>query len=611
MIPLLVVLASTISLVHSALPLCSKSLAGATSDYVVVGSGAGGGPVAARLAEAGFSVLVIDAGHSVVNFNTTIPAYNALTYNDPELELNYTISDYPAGFRIQKNDTWYPRARAIGGCTVHNAMANNIGGTEGNFNEIAETFNDQSWSRTNMQNYFKLLEHNLYIDQQNPDHGFDGWLSTSVAANQSISEGTPPPPNPPAATVASAIQNTFPFVPDFNSLNGTSATGYGVISSTVNENNTRSSIHERLLEVSAAQPQLLKLSVDTLATKILLCQTQEGDVQAYGVEIAPGAALPVAANFKGRETLVTKQVIVKREVIVSAGAFQSPQLLMLSGIGDPVELAKNGIDTVVNLPGVGKNLQDNDELPMIWQLKPLNTSDGLVCKLSSDPTQDQCLAEWLSTGHRTGLSAAGEFGITSRSDPELSEPDFLVYGGPFFYIGFLRGQYHFVPPPINVWSLVSLLGPAKSKGTVSLTGSHPQDLLDIQKQRFQSEEAQGDVVKYRGAIQRARAIMAQPEIAENVVAELFPGPDVVTDDQMDEYIYERAFGHHACCTNAIGPANDTLAVLNENFQVRGVKGLRVVDASSWPAPIGHFPTTPTYTMSEKAADVIIQSAKGN
>ncbi|KAJ7576067.1 hypothetical protein C8J56DRAFT_1062499 [Mycena floridula] len=582
MIPLLVVLASTISFVHSSLPLCSESSAAATADYVVVGSGAGGGPVAARLAEAGFSVLVIDAGHSVVNFNTTIPAYNALTYNDPELELNYTISDYPAGFRIQKNDTWYPRARAIGGCTVHNAMANDIGGTEGNFNEIAETFNDQSWSRTNMQNYFKLLEHNLYIDQPNPDHGFDGWLSTSVAANQSISEGTPPPPNPPAATVASAIQNTFPFVPDFNSLNGTSATGYGVISSTVNENNTRSSIHERLLEVSAAQPQLLKLSVDTLATKILLCQTQEGDVQAYGVEIAPGAALPVAANFKGRETLVTKQVIAKREVIVSAGAFQSPQLLMLSGIGDPVELAKNGIDTVVNLPGVGKNLQDNDELPMIWQLKPVNTSDGLACKLSSDPTQDQCLAEWLSTGHRTGLSAAGGFGIAN-----------------------------FVPPPVNVWTLVSLLGPAKSKGTVSLTGSHPQDPLDIQKLRFQSEEAQGDVVKYRGAIQRARAIMAQPEIAENVVAELFPGPDVVTDDQMDEYIYERAFGHHACCTNAIGPANDTLAVLNENFQVRGVKGLRVVDASSWPAPIGHFPTTPTYTMSEKAADVIFQSVKGN
>ncbi|KAJ7579812.1 hypothetical protein C8J56DRAFT_834518 [Mycena floridula] len=606
MIPLLFILASIISLVHSSLPLCSDSSADATADYVVVGSGAGGGPVAARLTEAGFSVLVIDAGHSVVNFNTTIPAYNMLTYNDPQLELNYTISDFPPGFRIQKNDTWYPRARAIGGCTVHNAMVSGIGGTEGNFNDIAKTFNDQSWSRINMQNHFKLLEHNLYLEQPNPDHGFHGWLRTSVAANQSISDGTPPPPNPPADAVALAVQNSFPFVPDFNDLNGTSATGYGLIPSTINENNTRSSIHDRLQELAASHPHLLKFSLDTLATKILLCKTKQGDVKAYGVEIAPGAALPVAANFKGKETLVTKQVIAKREVIVSAGAFQSPQLVKLSGIGDPMELVKHGIDTVVNLPGVGKNLQDNDELPMIWQLKDANATDGLVCKLSSDPTEDQCLAEWINTGHRTSLSAAGLLGITSRSQPNLSEPDFQVFGGPFFFLGFLRD---FVPPPVNAWTLTNLLGPSKSKGTVSLTGSHPQDPLDIQKLRFQSKEAQGDVVKYRGAIQRARALMAQPEIAENVVAELFPGPDVLTDEQIDQYIYERAYGHHVCCTNAIGPGNDTLAVLNENFQVRGVKELRVIDGSSWSAPIGFFPTSPTYMMAEKAAQVIIQSVK--
>lgn len=196
---------------------------------------------------------------------------------------------------------------------------------------------------------------------------------------------------------------------------------------------------------------------------------------------------------------------------------------------------------------------------MIWQLKNANATGGLVCELSSDPTQDQCLAEWINTGHRTSLSAGGGLGIASRSQPNLSEPDFHVYGGPLFFLGFLRGKYvsipkrqglkkyfvvDFMPPPVNAWTLINLLGPSKSKGTVSLTGFHPQDRLDIQKLRFQSKEAQGDVVKYRGAIQRARALMAQPEIAENVVAELFPGPNIVTDDQMDEYIYERTFGEH-------------------------------------------------------------------
>ncbi|KAJ7581776.1 hypothetical protein C8J56DRAFT_1101248 [Mycena floridula] len=589
----------------AALPLCPDR-SNATVDYVVVGAGAGGGPLAARLSDAGFSVLLIDSGHSVVDFDIIIPGYLGVGYSDPNVELNYTVSDYPDGFKYQKDD-WYPRARAIGGCTVHNGLINNIAGTQTTFDAIAETFNDPSWSRANMQNYYKLLERNLYLDQPNEEHGFDGWLRNTVAANQSISEGTPPPPDFQGTEINTALQNSAPAVSDFNVLAGTKAVGYNLMPWTVNENNTRSSIHERLVEVADKEPQHLRIAIDTLVTKALTCRTKEGSIRAYGVEMAAGAALPVAINFTGKQTLETKQVLVKHEVIVSAGTFQSPQLLMLSGIGDSAELSKFGIETIVNLPGVGKNLQDNDELPGVWELLPKNSTDGLVCNnFSQDPTTNQCLAEWIQTGHRTPLSKAGAFGITAKTFPELSEPDMLVYGGNFYFLGFIRDL---IPPPINAWSLVSLLGPAKSRGTVTLTGSHPQDPLNIQKLRFQSLEAQRDVVRLRQGLKRMRALMATPEIAKYVAKELFPGPDVVTDEQIDDYVYKFAYGHHGCCTNAMGPANDTMSVLDNEFRVRGVQGLRVVDGSAWPRPIGFYPTTPTYMMAEKAAAVIINDAR--
>ncbi|KAF8911418.1 hypothetical protein CPB85DRAFT_1185708, partial [Mucidula mucida] len=154
-------------------------VADADYDYIVVGSGAGGGPVAARLAVAGFSgvstvfacrtksysdliVLVVDAGHDIKSINTTIPLYftRSVEVNvsvDEALELAYTLSEYPADFEFQKS-SWYPRARGLGGSTIHNAMINIIAETRSDFDGLASMFNDSTWSRDNMQNYFKKIE---------------------------------------------------------------------------------------------------------------------------------------------------------------------------------------------------------------------------------------------------------------------------------------------------------------------------------------------------------------------------------------------------------------------------------------------------------------------
>ncbi|KAF9467915.1 glucose-methanol-choline oxidoreductase, partial [Collybia nuda] len=150
-----------------------------------------------------------------------------------------------------------------------------------------------------------------------------------------------------------------------------------------------------------------------------------------------------------------------------------------------------------------------------------------------------------------------------------------------------------------------------SIGTVRLTGTHFQDKLDIQKQRFQAAGAAQDIIDLRNGIKAARAVVASANIAKHIKSEDLPGAAVQTDAQLDDDIYKRSFGHHACCTNPMGTGfiADANAVLDGDFRVRGVANLRVVDASAWPRVPGFFLATQTYMLSEKAADVIIKAAK--
>ncbi|KAF5378861.1 hypothetical protein D9615_006948 [Tricholomella constricta] len=586
---------------RAALNAC-PSRADADYDFIVVGSGAGGGPLASRLVESGFSVLLVDAGHEVVNFNTTLPAYNLRSLEDSQIELNYTLQEYPNDFPVQRDDSWYPRARALGGSTIHNAMVNIIAGTRQDFDGLANTFNDQTWSRDNMQGYFKRIEKNLYLlPLLAPDHGFDGWLKTS-ALPLDVFVRDPLFLDPQLAAIVSSIPLAGLPILDLNSIAEDGSAGVTSPSATVDENHIRSSVHERLQSVQKAIPKGLHLSLDTLAVKLLLCDSPQG-VSAYGVQMAPGAALPVASNFAGKQILDVQNVTARHEVIVSAGTFQSPQLLMLSGIGDQDHLQEHGIEPVVHLPGVGNNLQG--ESPYLCL-----DGSGSLQRFLSDPGQDPCLRDWLQSNHENLYAFSGVINaVLTQSSPTLPAPDILTYFLPVSFPGFFRGAPQQVADTPNGLTAVILKGHPSSKGTVRLTGSHPQDRLDIQKNHFQAPGGPADVAALREAIKRAREIVTLSPLGLFVDIEVVPGLDATSDEDIDNFVLNRVFGHHACCTNPIGPDNDPDAVLDGNFKVRGVDRLRVVDASSWPNVPGFFITTPTYMISEKAADVVIVAAK--
>ncbi|KAF7358547.1 Choline dehydrogenase [Mycena venus] len=358
-------------------------------DYIVVGSGAGGGSIAARLAENGFSVLVVETGvDQSNNMNTTLFSLSWDAIDDSTIDLNYTISEYPPGFPIQRNNIWYPRASAIGGCTIHNAMENGISGLRQIFDNIARMFTDSTWSRDNMQSFYALLERNLYLTPPNVDHGFDGWLNT-IRAPVSFSS---------TAIGTAVIEASGPVIEDVNSHLPLPHFGRGLTSWTADTNLIhRSSIRDRLDQVAANSTDKLTLMTNTLTTKVLLCKSAK-DVVAYGVSVAPGEKLPIAQGFTGKQKLNETRIIANREVIF-------------------------GIPSVVHLPGVGSNLQDNDEVPALWELRQNFT----------DPV------------------SFGEVFSTSAHSTSL-EPDIDAYFVPAQWTGFVHGTVSESP---RVYSLAN------------------------------------------------------------------------------------------------------------------------------------------------------------
>ena len=628
-------------------------------DYIIVGSGAGGGPLAANLAKAGYKVLLMEAGGDPCSTDEMgrlmyeVPVFNGLSTEYKPCAWNYFIRHYTEDAQQAKDSkkievdgqdmVWYPRAGTLGGCTAHNAMITVVP-QDSDWNNIAALTGDDSWLAVNMHQYFTRLENCKYVPapgtakafaagalssvgellegkedwrDQTHGHGFHGWLPTSEADPKLVLKD----PELIGVILKSAKEALLRHVGNplvrlearldpNDSRNAESSPEGLAFTPLAVENGKRRGPRDYALRVQKALPQNLTIQKHALATRVLF----EGS-RAVGVEYIEQAHVyradpdPVADPA----SLPRTEVRARREVIIAAGAFNSPQLLMLSGIGPAVELAQFGIPLVVNLPGVGRNLQDRYEVGVVSEFARdfALLEGGTFAPPLEGQAPDSLLAQWTSQGSGLYASNGTLLGIIKRSKPDLADPDLYIFGLPGYFRGYQEGyskrfEYH-----QNRFTWAILKARTQNTGRLQLKSRNPWDTPNINFQYFGDGERQDDpdldaVVK---GVEFVRDMNARLSAWGVIKQEEVPGPDYPSGDKLREFIRNEAWGHHASCTNKIGAEGDQMAVLDSKFRVRGTQGLRVVDASVFPRIPGHFIVTAVYMVSEKATDVILQDAE--
>ena len=602
--------------------------AGAPVEYIIVGSGAGGGPLAANIARAGHKVVLIEAGGAETDVNYEVPAFHPFASEDPTFSWAYFVRHYADQARQQRdskfvaaqNGIFYPRAGTLGGCTAHHAMIT-VTADVTDWDGIAQLTGDASWRADNMRAYFQRLEHCRYRAILPVDlgrHGYRGWLTTQInnplLLTRDAQLRTVVISAVQKAGLSSAIDPLFNALLDPNDWRAETQPGgrQGIYNIPVSVHGAkRNGSREYILATAAALPNNLIIQPHSLVTRVLFDGTR-----AIGVEYLEGQSLYRAdsrAPRSGPEP-ARKQLRASREVILSAGAFNTPQLLMLSGIGPADELSRFNIPVIADRPGVGRNLQDRYEVTVVTRMRqnfPLLESCSFAPPgKSAQP--DPCYAEWLHGGGPYTTNG-GVLGIIQRSAPSRPVSDLFIFGVPGYFKGYFPGYSDALRSKNKdffTWAVLKA-HTNNSAGTVSLRSADPRDTPAIDFHYFEegNDTSAQDLASVVAGVQYARNLTAPLYGRDGPAAEeLIPGSAVRSPDDIANFVRNEAWGHHASCTARIGPQNDPLAVLDSQFRVYGTQGLRVVDASAFPHIPGFFIVTPTYMISEKASDVILQAA---
>ena len=616
--------------------------AGESFDYVVVGAGAGGCVVAARLAEAGKRVLVLDAGDDPLEpkdeapsarplpSDYEVPAFHAFASENPGLRWDFWVRHYASPGQQKKDWRYrqtsdgekvdgvlYPRASGLGGCTGHNAMII-VRPNNADWNHIWQVTGDASWQASNMQKYFHRIERCRYrlflfrwLDRLfgwNPTgHGWDGWLNTErTLPLRAILDWRL------RRTLWRALLAAGSLLPDVVKDWGWFASSGGdpndqrrvdaeasmvCVTPMSSASHARTGPREFLLAMQKKFPDRLTIRLNALVTRIDIDPATKA---AAGVFYREGTRLYRASARPHGQPGDERYVRADREVILAGGTFNSPQLLMLSGIGDPAHLAEHGIAPVKELAGVGRNLQDRYEIGVVNRIAP----PWLALRGSTYSVGDRPYRKW----HRwragpytsNGLMFSAMF--PSRTDRE--QPDVFC----FFLLADFRGYYPGYSERIKklnylTWTVLKAYS-QNTAGTVRLRSGDAFDRPQIDFHYFHegNGSADADLDAIVTGIKFGRRVV--DAIGDLIVEEETPGRHLYTDDQLKRHIEDNAWGHHACGTCAMKP-EDEGGVVDSKFRVHGVGNLRIVDASIFPRIPGYFIVTSVYMIAEKAADVIL------
>jgi choline dehydrogenase len=527
-------------------------------DYVIVGAGSAGCVLANRLSANGkHSVLLLEAGPRDSNIWIHVPLGYGKLFKEKSVNWMYQTEPEPG---LGGRQVFQPRGKVLGGSSSINGLLY-VRGQHEDYDRWRQRGN-VGWGYDDVLPYFKKAEN----QQRGADdyHGAGGPLSVSDWRHDDpLSE----------AFVKAAVETGIPFNPDFN---GKTQEGAGFFQTTTRRGRRASSAYSYLRP--AKNRGNLHIETSALAQRVVF----EGR-RASAVEYKQNGKLRSAR--------------ARKEVLVSGGAYNSPQLLQLSGVGPADLLKTHGINVVLDAPGVGNDLQDHLQVRLVTRCAQRVTLNDIV----NHPVRR------VMAGVRYALSrsgpltiAAGTSGAFFKTNPRLASPDIQIHFIPFS-TDKMGEKLH---PFSGFTASVCQLRP-ESRGSLKIRSANPSDPPEIRINYLATET---DRATFIDGLRLLRKVLAAPALKTYCVEEVYPGAGVTSDEDLLDFCRKTGSTvYHPTSTCRMG--NDPLAVVDQRLRVRGIDGLRVVDASVMPDLMSGNTNAPTIMIAEKASDMILEDAR--